>query len=98
MLEGRTFTLYTDHKPLIFALRQKSEKASPRQARFLDYISQFTQDIRHIDGVDNTPADRAPLSRIETLSSRSELDFIEIAKSQETDPELKRYLSSETAL
>ena len=96
MLEGRTFTLYTDHKPLTFALRQKPEKASPRQARFLDYISQFTQDIRHIDGVDNTPADT--LSRIETLSSRAELDFDALAKAQETDPELKRYLSSETAL
>lgn len=45
MLEGGQFTLFTDHKPLIFAFQQKPEKASPRQTRQLDYISQFTTDI-----------------------------------------------------
>ncbi|GBN05227.1 Retrovirus-related Pol polyprotein from transposon 297 [Araneus ventricosus] len=32
-LEGRTFTIYTDNKPLIFAFHQKLEKAAPGQAR-----------------------------------------------------------------
>lgn len=44
MLEGRIFIVYTDHKPLIFALTSKTER-SPRQTRHLEYISQFTSDI-----------------------------------------------------
>ena len=101
MLEGRTFTLYTDHKPLTFALLQKPEKASPRQARYLDFISQFTHDIQHIDGVDNIPADT--LSRIEPVALmngavQTELDFMALAKAQEFDQELKHFLTSQTAL
>lgn len=63
VLEGRPFTLMTDHKPLIFAFKQKQDKASPRQARHLDYISQFTTDIQHISGSENVTADF--LSRME---------------------------------
>lgn len=65
-LEGRVFTLLTDHKPLTFAFRQKQDKATPRQARHLDYIGQFTTDVRHIPGSENVPADF--LSRINTDS------------------------------
>jgi len=32
-VQGRHLTIKTDHKPLTFALKQKSDKASPRQAR-----------------------------------------------------------------
>lgn len=57
MLEGRSFIIYTDHKPLIFAFKQKESKASPRQAMQLDFIGQFTTDIRHITGTENIAAD-----------------------------------------
>lgn len=66
MLEGRIFTCYTDHKPLINALISKSDK-SPRQIRHLEYISQFTSDLRHITGKSNVVADT--LSRIHDISS-----------------------------
>lgn len=56
LLEGRIFIVYTDHKPLIFALTSKTER-SPRQTRHLEYISQFTSDIRHISGDTNIVAD-----------------------------------------
>ena len=46
-LEGRSFTLYTDQKPLTSAIQSKSDK-SPRQTRHLSFISEFTTDIRHI--------------------------------------------------
>ena len=47
-LEGRHFHVLTDHKPLTFALNTRSDRHSPRQARQLDYISQFTSTIRHV--------------------------------------------------
>nr|VZI07626.1 unnamed protein product [Spirometra erinaceieuropaei] len=49
-LEGRDFTIFTDHKPLTFVLRSHSDKYKPREISHLDYISQFTTDIRHTDG------------------------------------------------
>ena len=62
-IEGRTFYILTDHKPLVFALHTRSDKHSPRQARHLDFIAQFTSDLRHVRGEANVPAD--VLSRME---------------------------------
>lgn len=47
-LEGREFFVYTDHKPLIYAFKQKADKISPCQECQLNYISQFTTSIVHI--------------------------------------------------
>ena len=66
MLEGRDFHIFTDHKPLTFAFKQKNKKASPRQMHQLQYISQFTTNIHHVDGKDNIVADT--LSRIVEVS------------------------------
>ena len=41
-LEGRQFHILTDHKPLTYALHTRLDRHSPRQARQLDFISQFT--------------------------------------------------------
>ena len=38
-LEGRTFHVLTDHKPLTYALNSRPNHYSPRQARQLDYIA-----------------------------------------------------------
>lgn len=67
MLEGRRCHIVTDHKPLTFAFHQKMERAAPRQARQLDFVSQFTTDIRHIAGAANVTADL--LSRIESIET-----------------------------
>ena len=55
-LEGKPFTLYTDHKPLTFALGSDSDRL-PRQMRHLSFVAEFTTDIRHIKGPDNMVAD-----------------------------------------
>ena len=61
-LEGQSFAIVTDHKPLIYAFTQKSEKASPRQQRQLSFISQYTTRIEYLPGIDNVVADS--LSRV----------------------------------
>ncbi|GBO27474.1 Transposon Ty3-I Gag-Pol polyprotein [Araneus ventricosus] len=88
ILEGRQFTIYTDHKPLMFAFQQKNEKASPRQLRHLQYISEFSTDIRHIGGKENIVADS--LSRIESIS---EIDYDKIADAQIENQDLNELRS-----
>jgi cleavage and polyadenylation specificity factor subunit 1 len=69
MLEACHFTIFTDHKPLIYTFQQKKDKCSPRQFNHLDYMSQFTTDIRHISGQDNIVADT--LSCVEVITART---------------------------
>ena len=66
MLEGHQFFVLTDHKPLCHTLGRVSAPWSARQQRHLSYVSKFTQDIRHVSGVDNAAADA--LSRPSQLS------------------------------
>lgn len=83
-LEVQHTTIYTDHKPLIYAFAQRREKLPPIQLNQLSFISQFTTDIVHIKGIDNIVADT--LSRVESISL--EEDFSALALSQSTDEEL----------
>lgn len=93
LLEGRNFKIYTDHKPLIYAFKQKSSTASPRQTRQLDFISQFSTDIRHVIGKENIVADL--LSRIEAINSQPIIITPEeIAEAQQKDPELENILNT----
>ncbi|GBN25405.1 hypothetical protein AVEN_123056-1 [Araneus ventricosus] len=85
LLEGTKFTILTDHKPITYAFSQKIEKLSPRQINHLNFIAQFTVDIRHISGNDNVVADA--LSRIESIST-SPLAYEDIARSQQDDEKL----------
>ena len=67
-LEGTDFTVYTDHKPLVAAMKKKSELKSGRQSRHLATISEFTTDIQHVSGKDNVVADalsRAPIGTVD---------------------------------
>ena len=99
-IEGRQFYVSTDHKPLIFALQSHSDKYTPRQLRHLDFISQFTSDIRHVSGTENCVADA--LSRIEAnalhQSTPVVIDFKAIAEAQQTDSETSQLQSTSTSL
>ncbi|CAH8437213.1 unnamed protein product, partial [Heterobilharzia americana] len=57
MLEGYSFIVFTDHKPLTKAIDAKHDNYSPREIRHLEFISQFTSDIRYIKGSKNEAAD-----------------------------------------
>ena len=92
-LEGRQFSVFTDHKPLVFIFSTKTERP-PRQARQIDYISQFTTDIQYIKGPENVVADG--LSRISSISTPTDSLHIlkNISETQEKDEELRKLLNN----
>jgi len=94
MLGSRYFTILTDYKPLNFAFQQKRDKCSPRQFNNLDFILQFTTDIRHINGQDNIVADA--LSRVEVITAP--VTHESLAAAQESEDDLRTLLVSTTAL
>lgn len=93
MVEGRIFEIHTDHKPLIFAFNKIQNNSSPRQARQLDFIGQFSTNIRHVPGDQNITADC--LSRIDHIRTQI-IDYEELAKEQENCEELKQLLTDPT--
>lgn len=91
MFEGREMVIYTDHKPLTFAIaKPPSDNDTPRRIRQLLFISEFTTDIRHISGKNNTVADA--LSRIETITCPTAIDYAQLAAAQERDSEIPNLL------
>ncbi|KAH8418130.1 hypothetical protein KR222_003897, partial [Zaprionus bogoriensis] len=96
IVEARVFVIKTDHKPLIYAFSQKPEKASPRQLRHLDFIAQFSTNIIHIAGPENSVADA--LSRISAISMPTTVSLARIEEAQSDDTELTQLLQGNTAL
>ena len=111
-LEGRSFTLYTDHKPLTSALRSQTDR-SPRQTRHLSFIAEFTSNIQHIKGKFNVVADA--LSRINTVDTWEaavdiphsmvpdtlcidHIDFDQLAEDQEKSDGMASYRTAATGL
>lgn len=97
-LEASQFTIYTDHKPLTYALSRATDKYTPRQARQLDFIAQYTSDIRHVKGEANVVADALSRPAIESLdqpgATRWSLDLDNLASEQSKDAELKSILAA----
>ena len=90
-LEGREFYVLTDHKPLTYALSSSATNHSPREARHLDFISQFTSDIRHVNGRDNPVADALSRMDVNAINvSPLPVDYAVIAKAQQNDPDLSQ--------
>ena len=57
MVEGRTFTIYTDHQSLVPSMSKKTEAQTARQSNQLSEISEYSTDIRYIEGKSNVVAD-----------------------------------------
>lgn len=93
MVELKPFTIWTDHKPIVAGFRKASDKCSPRQFRYYDFVSQFTTDVKHISGDDNIVADA--LSRIEAIS---DICLDKLATAQDTDTELNNILNNNSSL
>lgn len=73
---GIKFTVYTDHKPLIYMYNMAA--SSSRIMRTLEEISQYDFDIKYLPGSQNQAADF--LSRMENMESIDEENHIGIPK------------------
>ncbi|CAB3374465.1 Hypothetical predicted protein [Cloeon dipterum] len=79
-----------------FSKKEEGKNQSPRQIQHLDFISQFSMDIRFVPGKDNLVADA--LSRIEIEAvEKLPVNFGNLAQSQNEDPELQELLKGGTA-
>ncbi len=102
-LEGQRFHIYTDHKPLTFALASSSNHWTPRQQRHLALVAEYTTDIWHIHGRNNTVADA--LSRVELGGGQAcmsaglpDIDIFGMAQTQKSDPAVQAYRTAITRL
>lgn len=96
-LEGRQFTVFTDHKPLTFAFRTPTDRLTPREQRQLAFLAEFTTDFQHVPGANNLVADllSRPLetsinatSAIVPGSAPAVVDFVKLADAQSQSTEL----------
>ncbi|BHF67784.1 hypothetical protein SprV_0301081300 [Sparganum proliferum] len=94
LLEGRDFSVHTDHKPLTYALKAKPDRYSPREVRHLDYIPQFTADIRYVRGSGSVVADALSRPDINTLTS--DFDLAKLANLQTADESIADLRTSTT--
>ena len=53
-VEGRPFTLKSDHKPLILSLLREKQADSPRQQRVLSYLTEVTDNFIYLQGPGTT--------------------------------------------
>lgn len=92
LFEGRSLTVYTDHKALCHAFSKigKDDKETPRRTRQLLFISEFTVDIQHISVKDNIVADT--LSRVETVLCPTVLNYEQLADAQMKDEYILRII------
>eukprot|EP00094_Tigriopus_californicus_P011871 TCALIF_11466-PA protein Name:"Similar to pol Retrovirus-related Pol polyprotein from transposon 297 (Drosophila melanogaster)" AED:0.27 eAED:0.27 QI:0/-1/0/1/-1/1/1/0/216 len=106
-LEVRSFTVFTDHLPLAFALGRKSPPWTLRQQRTLSELSTYSLVIKHIAGKSNLVADalsRAPLELegdtniFGIFVVRDSIDFNGLAQAQKVDIEYATTIKSSLSL
>ena len=56
-IEGRPFTLFTDHQSLIPSIHKKTDPQTLRQMYQLSCIAEFTTDVQYLEGKSNVVAD-----------------------------------------
>ena len=87
-VEGRPLIIWIDHASLTHAIPSALTESTGRRLRQLQFISEFTSDIRHIKGEENVEADY--LSRPSTVNAifqgLQSIDRQRIAQEQRTDP------------
>jgi hypothetical protein len=97
--------VFTNHKPLTYAVAKTSDPWTAWQCRTFLYIAEFTSDIQHVVGVDKPMADAlsrpleleaAPASSVEATSGA--VDFAAVAAYQPLCPAMQNSLASSSLL
>ena len=96
ILEGASFTIMTDHQPLVHAFTRNGDAWSARQQRHLSAISEFGCTLQYVPGSKNPVADA--LSRIEIDAVHLGVDYDDLATQQQADPETSAYRTAVTSL
>ena len=89
MLEGRPFTLFTDHLSLVPSISKKTDPQTTRQAYQLSAVAEYTTDFRYIQGKQNVVADS--LSRPTGMENAPQLNAVSYQDSDQSS------LSSESS-
>lgn len=93
--------MLTDHKPLTHSMKSKPDRHFPRQVRHLDFISQFTTDIRYIAGQRNPVADAlscVTTNAVQLDTTPPMVDFHAMANAQPAATTLQHLQSAHSAL
>jgi len=80
-LEGKQFAIFTDHKPVKFAINSHNTHYSPRVSRQLS-IAEFTQDLRHKEGKNNAVADSLSHNFLNSMNLKSTISITDLALAQ----------------
>ena len=91
-LEGRVFHVATDHRALQSALPCSADRYTPREVRHLQFISEFTTDIRYVPGVSSDAADALSRATISSVTDNPTVTLADIAAAQADDAELRQLL------
>ena len=97
-IEGRTFTVFTDHAPLCKAIFSRSQNSSPPQQRHLDFIAQFTSDLRYVEGEKNVVADCLSRITASVFEEHEAINVLEMAAAQQHDPIIDHIQTSKNSL
>ena len=96
MLEGASYTICTDHKPLVTALSKTSDAWTSKQKRHLSTIAETCCTIEYLPGKQNAVADA--LSQVEIPTTQLGVNYHDLAAAQLTDPETEDAKTSITNL
>ena len=100
-LEGSTFTINVDHKPLLRTMHMKDP--SPRQWRLIEFLSRFNFEWQYIKGQDNLVADwlsrpNSKPARINTTINLIGISTDTLRREQHTDQTLRTLKNSDLQL
>ena len=85
MLEGRAFTLYTDHESLVPSIGKKGDPQTARQQYQLSGIAEYTTDIRYIQGKSNVVADALSRPPSNSTPEASEISSVLLPEQDNND-------------
>ena len=95
LLDGRPFSVHTDHKPLVAAISKQRTPFSARQQRQLSFLSEFSTTFVHVPGKENVVADAlsrpAPICTLSPATSSlpsAPFSYEALARDQATCPDI----------